>query len=447
MAFPQVADTNTSAVSTAGTSHAVNLPANIVSGDRLYVFFETTGSVTPADLATWTKVVLYASRFHLYWKDADGSEGASITLSTGSTSTKSAHTSYRITGQESGTAPAVGTGAAGSSVSPDPPSVTPAWGAMDTLWIAAFGVYASGPSVSTWPTNYASPGLTIIAGGGSTSTRCAAGTSHRQLNASPEDPGTFGLGATGTWVANTVATKPAAAVPITITVLNAAGSTAAGVLPVPVESLTPSPAASSAAGIEPAPGWLAAPPTAAATATGPQPYLPIPIVIEVLSAAQATGAGILPGVAEVLIPPAGAAVGAGIASTLSWRPIAPAAQASGAMGVDTVQIVVGGAAITITVLSPAAAAGAGPLPTLAEVLVFPTAQAVGAGLEPGLIIPGGAITIVVPAPASAAGVGLEPALFPPPEVPGIVIVVEELLFDVDHHHSTLGKVLVEERDI
>ena len=213
-AFPAVPNENGSTSS--GTSHTVNLPANIVNGNLLVAFFAVNGQPTVTFPAGWTKVY---EDFHTvggagsvttscYFRRADGTEGASITVTTDS-SQRAAHTTYRITGHHTTTDPEAPTAAGdipeGDSTIPDPPSFSPSWGAEDTLWFVVEVSLSSGTdaAVSAYPTSY-TDGRNDIRNNGP-----SQGTARRELNASSDNPGTFTIGASHKWVANTVAVRPA----------------------------------------------------------------------------------------------------------------------------------------------------------------------------------------------------------------------------------------------
>jgi hypothetical protein len=101
-------------------------------------------------------------------------------------------------------APAEATG----STAPNPPSLTPSWGAADTLWLAVTGWSEGTITASAFPTNYTNTGQngTGVAG----SEGVSIGWGFRELNAASEDPGTFTLGSAANWVAFTIAIRPAA---------------------------------------------------------------------------------------------------------------------------------------------------------------------------------------------------------------------------------------------
>lgn len=204
--YPVVAAENGGYHATSATEHTVNLPSGIQAEDLLLVFFVSDGTPTITFPEGWTQLFQTADdsavKFGAWYRIADGGEGATITVTT-SASEWTAHTSYRITGY-SGT-PEVGTPTTGASANPDPPSLTPSWGAKDTLWFAIQG-NDSNKTVSDYPADYTDGrndyGNSIVG--------CGVGSARRELNATSEDPGTFTLSASEQWIANTVAIQPAA---------------------------------------------------------------------------------------------------------------------------------------------------------------------------------------------------------------------------------------------
>ena len=62
----------------------------------------------------------------------------------------------------------------------DPPSLTPSWGAFDTLWLAIGGYFSDGSSASAPPTNY----ISLLTSGDLASAQ-------RNLHAVSENPGVF----------------------------------------------------------------------------------------------------------------------------------------------------------------------------------------------------------------------------------------------------------------
>jgi CheY-like chemotaxis protein len=206
--FPAVQATNTSGETTDTTSHTVSMPANINAGDLLIVFFSCDGVET----VTWPTGDGWASIFHdtnlmtldIGYKIADGTEGATITVTTGTTE-QSAHISYRITGHDKSQAPEVSTGATGNSTAPNPDSLTPTGGAKDYLWIAVEG-NNNASAASAYPSNYTNGQTNAVGDSGGANVAVA----RRELNASSEDPGTFTT-PSERWVACTVAVQPQSA--------------------------------------------------------------------------------------------------------------------------------------------------------------------------------------------------------------------------------------------
>ena len=175
MAFPIVRDTNTSTENSNTTSHTVSLPPNIGSGDLLLVFFATDGdnAVTfPNEGVDWFEIFNVdngnANHLSAAYRIADGGEGATITVTTGS-SEKSAHVSYRIENHNSSTnPPEASAGNTGNDDSPDPDSLTATWGSADNLWIAMCGMDAN-KTVNAYP--YADNNQSAVEGS-ATGTTC-----------------------------------------------------------------------------------------------------------------------------------------------------------------------------------------------------------------------------------------------------------------------------------
>ena len=198
--FPQVAATNTSSEDSAVGSHTVALPTGIQSGDLLIAFFDASGGIGSGVTITWpggwtefasqlshsgspsSGLALY---FRAAYRQADGTEGASITVTT-SSNASSGHNTYRITGAEDPATQApeaatVQSTAAETTI--DPPLLTPTGGAKDYLWLAV-AASRGGGTLSATPTNYTN----LLQDSGADAT---LGSSRRELNAASEDPGAF----------------------------------------------------------------------------------------------------------------------------------------------------------------------------------------------------------------------------------------------------------------
>lgn len=210
--FPTVIAVNGGGTSANTTSHVLNLPSGCCTAGELIVMVLTTGfsSVFPATWPSgWTSRCQVQVAFDVYVRTrvADGTEGATITVDSGS-SVASAHTSYRISGQHASTAPEADCSASGVSANPNPPLLNPTnWDAEDTLWFAVTGYESGTNSITAYPSSYTN-GRDDTTTGGSDTVR--TGSARRELNAASEDPGTFTLNVSNNWIAGTIAIRPAA---------------------------------------------------------------------------------------------------------------------------------------------------------------------------------------------------------------------------------------------
>ncbi len=216
MAFPQVATVNGGNEPTDVTNHTVNLPSGIVSGDLLLVFFTTDGTgVVVTFPGGWTLIVNLTPNSGLvgraYFRRADGTEGATITVTT-DLANQSAHTSYRITGHHTSTDPeGAVTNSTVAGLNPDPPNLNPAnWDVEDTLWFVygiANGASATTPRFTADPSSYINARDDISTGPNGVVTRSL----RRELASASDDPSAFTLDTSVTWSAATIAIRPAPA--------------------------------------------------------------------------------------------------------------------------------------------------------------------------------------------------------------------------------------------
>jgi hypothetical protein len=213
-------------ITTAGTSHAINV-GSPASGTLLVVavrFAVAPGTVTFTgyNLIATSDVDASDDTMNIYTRVADGSEGATDTLTTAN-STKLAAICWEITG--AGTSitvpnPATFTTAANSA---NPPAVAPVEGSRTYLILAIAGQDGEVGAYTAAPTNYTSPGLvTANSGtGGAASSNCYMGGASRQVTGTGDDPGVFTHGAaTAGGLAWTVAIHP----PVTNKTITYAGS-------------------------------------------------------------------------------------------------------------------------------------------------------------------------------------------------------------------------------
>lgn len=215
MAFPIVETTNTTNGTGASASPVVNLPTGIVSGDLLIVLFRTAIGTAGVGWPTgWTELVESTAdasddAIAIGYRLADGTEGATITLTT--SSAKFAAVAYRISGAEEPATQAPQNSAAvtGTSATPDPGSLSPTGGAKDYLWLWMGGWEAEQTSPPAGnPTNYTNPIGANSGTAGVIATNCRVASAIRSLNAVTEDPGSWTISASDDWTAFTVAVHP-----------------------------------------------------------------------------------------------------------------------------------------------------------------------------------------------------------------------------------------------
>jgi hypothetical protein len=217
MAAPTDAARQATNISTAATSHAINV-GSPSAGTLLIVFVRFAGAAGTVTFTGYTPLVTQNNsdasddETSIYYRWADGSEGASDTLSTAN-SVKLAAICWEITGAEnpSFSAPTVSTVATGTTAanSANPSSVAPADAPQDTLYLALAGGDGEVGAYTASPTNYSTITAANSGTGGAASSNCFIGGASRQLTASSsEDPGAFTHGAHTTgWTAYTVAIR------------------------------------------------------------------------------------------------------------------------------------------------------------------------------------------------------------------------------------------------
>jgi hypothetical protein len=151
-----------------------------------------------------------ASQLTIFEKIADGTEGGTTATWIASLATTGIWQVMRVTDADASTASEV-TSTSGDASAANPPSLTPSWGADDTLWIVVAG-HAAGSSTAftAAPTNYTGFQNNGASSGGAAVSIASA---TRQLNASSEDPGAFTVSNNRFWAAATIGVRPSGATP------------------------------------------------------------------------------------------------------------------------------------------------------------------------------------------------------------------------------------------
>lgn len=210
MAFPTVSSFTSGVTSANSTSVSVNLPASVSAGDLLMVRigFSSTGTVTwdNTTAGSWTKLVDVANgtshTYQIYIKVADGTED-SKTLAITIPSGQIAYRSVAFAGVDTSVTPEFNT-TTGSSSAPNSLSLTPSWGALDTLWLSDEANANGSTSVSAYPAGWAGGTNHMTA----TLAGVGIGCSNLSSNVATVDPGAYTLSTSKAWIAVTVAVKP-----------------------------------------------------------------------------------------------------------------------------------------------------------------------------------------------------------------------------------------------
>lgn len=211
MTFPTVQDLTPTSFAANATAHLVAMPATVNAGDLLILLFSADDNpitTTPSGWTLLTESNALTPKGWVAYKRAVGDEdGTTVDVVTDS-SQKACAQVYRITGIHASSNPEAGTIATGTSANPDSPTLTPSWGAEDTLWIA-FYAGDDDDDASAYPTNYTDGTYTQSDDGFTNGS--SMGTARRNLNATSDDPSTFTIAASRAWVANTIAIRPTGA--------------------------------------------------------------------------------------------------------------------------------------------------------------------------------------------------------------------------------------------
>lgn len=196
--FPLVLDITNTSATPYGTVHSINMPSTVASGDLLLITAAFNDGYTPSVPSGWS--VLFSDIFGTvpvfsYYKQANGTEGGTtVTITTSGSQQLSAQVTRIAAASYSGI-PEVSARAQPSGLAPDPPALTPSWGARNTLWAAVLGTTAD--SVSTYP--LPDNNSITVSGGAPKSALC-----YTSANTATLDPVAYTL--SGTLPSNTVYT-------------------------------------------------------------------------------------------------------------------------------------------------------------------------------------------------------------------------------------------------
>lgn len=173
----------------------------------------TAGWTEFGDIATTTTMGIGAA-----YKFSNGAESGNLAVTTADTSANdSAMIVMAIPGAHATSPPEIGGTSSGTTSTATPNSISPSWGAEDTLWIPICGCGEDATTGSFTgitnipPTNYSNQlntGISADVVGG-----IEAAVAFRQLNAASEDPGNFGNDTSNArWRCALIAVRPSSAV-------------------------------------------------------------------------------------------------------------------------------------------------------------------------------------------------------------------------------------------
>jgi hypothetical protein len=224
MSFPVVAASNTSSQNAAVTTHTISL-AGGSSGDLLIAVMAFDKSPSYASgkpginnpganfgpiggnlnwgviLGRWQDQPSSTLTLQAVARISNGAEGASFSCNT-SVSCRSAHQTFRITGQGNGL---IANTANGSSTSSDPPPAFATWFGQG-LWFAVVAVNDN-ITFTLDPSDYTHP-IENRTTNGSSGVKLRTVRRNLLTNGGIEDPGTFATSSTSPWATATFAIGP-----------------------------------------------------------------------------------------------------------------------------------------------------------------------------------------------------------------------------------------------
>ena len=204
-------------ITTAGTSHAINVGSPTV-GTILVVFVRYAAAPGTTGMVGYESIFSDSSdatndTTEVFWRVADGTEGATDTLTTGN-SVKLGAIGWEVTGADN-TRPGISTVSVGttSANTATSNSAAPISAPRDTLYISMAGGDGEASTYTAVPTNYANLATANSGTSGAIATNVTMGGGSRQITASSsDDAGVFTHGAHATgWTAVAVAIREAPA--------------------------------------------------------------------------------------------------------------------------------------------------------------------------------------------------------------------------------------------
>ena len=192
--------------STPATSHTVPLP-QYANGNLLLMFVSSTVAAV-ATASGWTQ--LFAEnrvssagqdRLTCLYRIADGTEGTSVVINLAASQNVAAIV-YSVSRYSGGTLESSVT--TGNSTTPDSPSLSPAMGIGEYLWVTAFATTGA-RYVIAYPIAYGVSPMQLFNGLGVSTARTILGVAAKAATALSDNPGAWTLNTSFEWVSATVA--------------------------------------------------------------------------------------------------------------------------------------------------------------------------------------------------------------------------------------------------
>lgn len=215
MAFPAYESTTPTASVGATTSHTINMPATVNSGDLLIAVNATFPDTAINEISGWTKILgdldtAVAGVMAILVRVADGTEGGgSYDFTTTSNSRMVGHI-IRVSSWY-GSLPGVEVGgvSGATNAAPNAGEMTPSWGSADQLWIWFVAAGDDDATISAAPTGYSN--LVSTPSGGGTNAGCEVGTATKTSTATSDNPDAGTISETEGYQTGVIAIRPAAA--------------------------------------------------------------------------------------------------------------------------------------------------------------------------------------------------------------------------------------------
>ena len=192
-----------------GAAATLALTYSAQDGDLIIIdFCSRSASATAPTLSTGGWTLLGGAGIQngtsvvdfLWYKAVSGSESG-VTITPPASINCAASVLVIKTGTHQGVVEGASVTASGQ---PNPPSLTPTWGAANTLWASTYA-RATGATVSVYPL----PDNNSFARSGGLSGSASGGICTQSLNASSLDPSSWTLSVSGTHICRTFAVRPA----------------------------------------------------------------------------------------------------------------------------------------------------------------------------------------------------------------------------------------------